>query len=169
MKRLTFYTVCSVLATICIACIPTAGTRPPDFSNKKQATDSSYGYEHGALSYEKMLYHCSGRVDGDLRLRAFGATLLSLNEREWTTERMDSSRAEIVAKIYYRNRPEYSARARFQCDERGRTMIWILENHPKLEDDMQQWLVALEQSFSKFSCYTDEALRTEMNKFGLSF
>ncbi|MCP4677592.1 MAG: hypothetical protein GY854_19170 [Deltaproteobacteria bacterium] len=82
---------------------------------------------------------------------------------------MDASRPEIVAKTCYRNYPEYCAIVQFIPNDTGDIYLRPQYVQVKVEDDLDRWLIALEQTYSKYRCYTDETLRAELNKFGISF
>jgi hypothetical protein len=101
-------------------------------------------------------------------MRAFGAMLLALHDRNWTVGNMDAARPEIQAKMCYQNDPRYCATVLFTNNNQGQTFVRPQYAQIKVQDDLEKWLVALEQAYSKYRCYTDEALRAELNKYGIA-
>ncbi len=116
----------------------------------------------------QVFFHCDGFEGNNLKERSFIAMILSLQEREWAVEKMDLENGEIVARECYRDDPQYCVTVSFVYNDPGRINATTMSIHRKLQDDIRRWLTALEQTYSKYRCYTDEALREEAAKYGIS-
>jgi len=160
-KRLNLVLSTFLAITVLFAqsCVPSAGTKKPKWAERKNLVNK----QHLQRVYDR----CKGIDNGKYQLRAFGAAILSLQEGNWILDEINSQSLWISGKKCYRDYPEYCVIMEFHTDTDGRLIIKPQYIQIKLEDDVERWLTAFEQIYSKYRCYTDEALRGEMKKYGL--
>jgi hypothetical protein len=155
----------SCLLLVTGACVPMSGRRAPDHSQPLKSTAKPPPLPAQTYDFDR----CASISTSKGRERAFSAMLLSLHERDWIVEKMSFSSGDIVARGCLRNHPKGCVSMLFSADQSGSVEAKHYGIHPpsgSLEDDLERWMVALESTFSKFRCYTDEALDAEMAKYG---
>jgi hypothetical protein len=146
------------------ACLPTAGTRQPDWappSNSKASLDE-------VSLLDRAFEECHLSTAADPRNRAFGAIILALQDKSWIVTQADVSRGTLRGKKCYRNQPGRCAEVAFYSDALGRIYARPSSSDRAIMSDLDRWLIDLEDAYAKYRCYTDDALRDEMKKLGIA-
>ncbi len=145
------------------SCGPTAGTRRPDWSPGSPVVEQAMVDE-----YARALEPCHLSSSAAPRKRAFGAAVLALQERAWVVTSAEAGRGFLRAEKCYRNQPGLCATVEFQADAAGALYVKPEPCRPNLSDDLERWLIEVEDTYAKYRCYTDDALRDEMKKLGIA-
>jgi hypothetical protein len=151
------------VACIAVACGPMPGTTQPEWAPSGSSTA-------GPGPGESWLFRaCTASASIDPAKRALGAMVLALNEKEWTIDQLDVANDIVVGSVCLWNNPRHCAQARFLCGKNGDVFVEPTYVQYNMHDDLQRWINVLEQSFSKFRCYTDPAMREGVNKYGILY
>jgi len=144
------------------SCLPTAGTQRPDWAAGNPRADDS-----DLAKLARWFETCHLSSSAAPRTRAFGAAVLSLHERAWVVTRAEIGRGLLGARKCYRDEG-LCAEVDFEAAAAGSLYVNPRRCSPGIGDDLRRWLLELEETYAKYRCYTDDALRDEMNKVGIS-
>jgi len=100
---------------------------------------------------------------------AHSAMLVALIQAGWTVELHLPEEHRIRAYSCLRNNPENCVVMVFISQTNGKVVAGEDPAKPirdNLKDDLQRWLVALQQKYALTRCYVEDTLKEEMAKFG---
>lgn len=112
---------------------------------------------------------CTDTAETDLSYVTFGAIVLSLTETGWTIEDITSNNAKVFAK---KCRVGECVEMIFKPYQDGNVSVFNPPDKPiptRLGDDLKRWTDELEVPFSKYRCFTREAIEQEMSKYNFEF
>lgn len=118
------------------------------------------------------VYACGNVASADPHSHAFAAMYLALNELGWKLMERDFEKKKINAYACYATDPKRCANMRFQAMKSGVIFVNQMPRRPvpdNLRDDLERWMQAFNQTYGKFSCHTDDALRKAIEPFGFAF
>jgi hypothetical protein len=114
---------------------------------------------------------CRSALSVNHRAHTFAATLLALEERGWAYVDQDFEKTTIVARACMARGGE-CASMKFIATEGGTLMVTEAQESPvpdSMTDDVYRWMNFFKAAYGKFSCYTDDALREGVSRFGYRF
>jgi hypothetical protein len=114
---------------------------------------------------------CGSAMSVDHRSHAFAAILLALQMRQWNLDKIDIPNKTVLASACLRG-SSHCATLRFAVLNSADIEVTESPNHPfnpELRGHVPRWMNFLRPAYTKYSCYTDDALREEVKKFGFTF
>jgi hypothetical protein len=155
----------AALLAFTVGCGPMAGTQQPEWVNTSGAYNNDYALENLTRGFDP----CTMTASVDPQKRSFAAMILSLQEEEWSIQKMDPATNTIFADHCYKDDNRFCAVVVFRSGQHGAVSAEPDYVQPKVRDDLARWFVALERSFNKYRCYADAVLREEMGKYGIVY
>ena len=115
---------------------------------------------------------CGNAMSVDHRAHAYAAMLLSLQERQWTFQHQNKEKYSVRARNCIASSSRDCVTLSFIAHPNGTAHVLQVPNQPiprNMQDDVFRWMKFFRQSYSKFSCFTDDALREQVRNYGFTF
>ena len=115
---------------------------------------------------------CGNAMSVDHQAHAYAAMLLSLQERQWTFQHQNKKKHSVRARNCIASSSSDCVTLRFIARPNGMVSVLQVPKRPipnNMKDDVFRWMKFFRQSYSKFSCFTDDALREQVRNYGFTF
>ncbi len=115
---------------------------------------------------------CGNAMSVDHQAHAYAAMLLSLQERQWTFHHQNKKKHSVLARNCIASSSLDCVTLSFIANPNGMVSVLQVPNQPiqrNMLDDVFRWMKYFRQSYSNFSCFTDDALREQVRNYGFTF